>query len=404
MIKELYKEITNEISLSISQSKIDSIIKKSITTNGCRVYENGYIGVAGSLGKVTDETWAAAKKNLDLKIPYTFELEKNKVRERDLREYTPSAETFVADMDDLLATLRNEYPDFIFSNKIKFIETETSLTNDLGLNYKNYDSCVNLEIIIKHKSSINVFDSGLINISRKFDKETFLREARKQLDAFTISKALPTGKVPVILDFNEIGNKFIESLNGETLGRGASILSDKIGKEIFSKDFTLSIDRSKNNILTPFFDKEGTTVENDICPLINKGILEKPYTDKKSANQFNFPLTAAASGNYDDVPSLSNISLNAEPGNKTLKELLNGDLGILVIILSGGDYTNNGDYASPVQMSYLTDGENLLGKLPEFNISNNIYSMFGNDFIGITKDKPCFNSNLLVTRMNITPL
>ena len=81
-------------------------------------------------------------------------------------------------------------------------------------------------------------------------------------------------------------------------------------KEIFSKDFTLSIDRSKNNILTPFFDKEGTTVENDICPLINKGILEKPYTDKKSANQFNFPLTAAASGNYDDVPSLSNISLN----------------------------------------------------------------------------------------------
>lgn len=152
MIKELYKEITNEISLSISQSKIDSIIKKSITTNGCRVYENGYIGVAGSLGKVTDETWAAAKKNLDLKIPYTFELEKNKVRERDLREYTPSAETFVADMDDLLATLRNEYPDFIFSNKIKFIETETSLTNDLGLNYKNYDSCVNLEIIIKQSS------------------------------------------------------------------------------------------------------------------------------------------------------------------------------------------------------------------------------------------------------------
>ena len=33
MIKELYKEITNEISLSISQSKIDSIIKKSITTH-----------------------------------------------------------------------------------------------------------------------------------------------------------------------------------------------------------------------------------------------------------------------------------------------------------------------------------------------------------------------------------
>lgn len=404
MIQELYKEITKEISLSISQSKIDSIIKKSITKNGCRVYENGYIGIAGSLGKVTDETWATAKRNLNLKIPYNFEVEKNKVRERDLREYNPSAETFVHDMDDLLSTLRNEYPDFIFSNKIKFIETETSLTNDVGLNYKNYDSCVNLEIIIKHKSSLNIFDSGLINISRKFDKESFLCEARKQLDAFTTLKTLPTGKVPVILDFNEISTKFIESLNGESIGRKSSIFHDKIGKKAFSEDFTLSIDRSKNNILTPFFDTEGTVIDNDICTLIKNGIIENPYTDKKTSKQFNFPLTAAATGNYDDVPSLSNIDLTAKPGDKTLKELLNGNLGILVIILSGGDYTNNGDYASPVQMSYLTDGENLLGKLPEFNISNNIYSMFGDDFIGITKDKPYFNSNLLVTKMNISKL
>lgn len=113
------------------------------------------------------------------------------------------------------------------------------------------------------------------------------------------------------------------------------------------------------------------------------------------------PLTGSASGDYDDVPSLSNIRLSVVPGSKTLKELVNGVPSILVVMASGGDYTASGDFATPVQMSYLTDGERILGRLPEFYISGNLYDIFGDDFIGMSCDKPFMGERALVVKMNM---
>jgi PmbA protein len=87
--------------------------------------------------------------------------------------------------------------------------------------------------------------------------------------------------------------------------------------------------------------------------------------------------------------------------SRTLKELLGGEVAVLAKITSGGDYTNNGDFATPVQDAYLTDGERILGRLPELNISGNLYEMFGSDYIGVSSDKPFLSSHALVIRMKI---
>jgi len=69
-----------------------------------------------------------------------------------------------------------------------------------------------------------------------------------------------------------------------------------------------------------------------------------------------------------------------------MKELLDGRNGILVWIASGGDFTPEGRFATPVQLAYLFDGENLLGRLPELSVASNLYDMFGKDFIGVSSD------------------
>lgn len=403
MIKELYQIKIKETALNVTQSKIDSIRKKDITKTGCRVYKDGFIGVAGTFGEATDETWQNAIKNLELKIPYEYEVSKDNKRIRDLRKLNLTSEEFVERSEQLLEILRKEFPEIIFSNKIRLFETETTLKNDAGLDYINYDKSISLELIFKHINSANVFDSGFIYQCRDdFDLEVILKEAREQFKAFNNEVELPNLEKVVTVVEESFLSKIIESLNGETIGRKTSIFANKVGTKAFSDKFTLFVDLTDEIYHNPFFDAEGSTLEDDKCMLIENGVILRGYTDKKNSKEFGFINTASASAGYDDVPSLGFARISPKLSDKTFLELAGEELVIFPIMASGGDCTSDGDFATPVQMAYLVQNGKFIGKLPEFSVSGNIYEMFGDDFIGVSKDKFVFNQNIPLCRMKIS--
>ena len=96
-----------------------------------------------------------------------------------------------------------------------------------------------------------------------------------------------------------------ESLNGEAIARAASLFCGKIGTEVFSPTFSLWQDRSKEQMHVPFFDTEGIRTKQDICSLIENGVILRAFTDKRNAALLETPSTGAATGAYDDVPSLA---------------------------------------------------------------------------------------------------
>jgi len=402
MIRELYQRTVREIALNVTQSKIDSVRKKNITKSGCRVYDDGFVGIEGTLGEPAQETWEAAEKNLGRKIAYPYDPEKNRKRIRDSRNTELNNESFMARSDELLGELRKRFPEFIFSNKIKLIETEVTLKNDAGLDYSDIDRYAEVGLIVKHVDSVNIFDTFIGYAGRIFNKEQIISETNEQYEAFKRTAEIPGGdKVQVVLGFQEIAAKLYESLNGEALGRNVSIFKDKIGKKTFHEDFTVLADRSADNYGVSFFDFEGSTLPNDRMALIKNGYILHGYTDKKNAADFNMPNTASAIGNYDDVPALGGAYLTVEPSERKLEQLLGGKNSILVVMMSGGDCTNEGNFASPVQMAYLFKNGKIAGRLPEFAVSGSIYDMFGADYIGQSSDKPYFSDHLLVTKMKI---
>lgn len=98
----------------------------------------------------------------------------------------------------------------------------------------------------------------------------------------------------------------------------------------------------------------------------------------------------------------SSYNLSVKPSERTLSDLLGGELGILAAMASGGDWTNEGNYVTPVQTAYLFDGKNFIGRLPEINMSGNIYDIFGDDFIGVSAARPAFGERALVVRMRVS--
>jgi len=137
----------------------------------------------------------------------------------------------------------------------------------------------------------------------------------------------------------------------------------------------------------PFFDMEGTVLENDSYTLIDKGRLTGVFTDKRSADMYNLPHTGAASGGYDDMPMLQGAPLRFDVDSEDIKKALGGRPALLVAVSSGGDFTADGSFAAPVQVGFLFDGERIIGKVPEFTMSSHLNKMLGEDYIGTFENK-----------------
>ena len=69
---------------------------------------------------------------------------------------------------------------------------------------------------------------------------------------------------------------------------------------------------------------------------------------------------------------------------------------------SGGGFNDKGEYVMPVHLALLSDGEKVIGKLPPFTLSGNMFDMFGKDFIGVGSDKPIFNDKQILVKMKAT--
>lgn len=409
MIKEKYTNRVKEISVNIVQTDIDSVRKKDILKTGLRVYDKGYIGVAGAMGKADEEDLERrAIDNLSLKIPYPCEPSENLKMHLDYREDIFSDEEFVREADEVLKVLRDEFSDFTFSNKMYLFEMETGLTNDLGLDLLHRDRLLTVEFVIKEKASANVFDAFAIYATRQYNREELLNIIREELTAYRNPVKLPKeGKLPVVfMDFDMVPvSKLIDELNGYKLGTGASLFKDFIGERKFNENFTFYQSAEKEDLrFIEFFDAEGVVNEGFKYALIENGRIMSPYTDKKTAHKFNLPLTGSAVGEYDKVPSLSPRYFKVKSSDKTLKELLNGKMAVAVVIASGGDFTAEGVFGTPVQLAFLTDGERLIGRLPELKLSGELYSMFGEDFIGKSKDKAFLGQQALALYLNVNYL
>ncbi len=394
MIKELYQQTVREVSLNVSAGRVDSLRRKNITKSGCRVYDNGYIGVAGCLGQPTADTWAAAERALARQVP-TAPPETGRERVREQGEALIPAEEFRAGCEELLAELRAEFPDFVLSNKLQMTDVEMRLENDAGLKYIDRKRSYAMVLLVKRAGSPNMYDSHLLGVSRRFDREGWLDQARQVLTAHRTLLPMPEGERFLILDSamgDALGNFSIldKALSGREYLAGTSLFQGRLGQPLFDPRVTLSYDVTGTEWLARddvFFDKEGTTLPGDRVNLIEHGVLRNLATNKRYAAQLGLASTGGAFGDYDSAPALDALPILLVSTGETLAQLTAGRDCIVPLIASGGDWTDAGDYATPVQCAYLYRDGKLVGRLPEFNLAVKLNDLFGKDFVGVSADR-----------------
>ena len=401
MVKEKYQFSIVETSYNVVASRLESIRKKNITKTGYRVYKDGLIGIYGQLGQPEQEPWSEAEENLGNKLAYPFEPVKDRSETRCLVSSLDDARLF-SELEAVLAIARDKHPDFSISNKVNLTDTTVTLSNDQGTWLSHQDKVLSVGLLLKHKDSTSIFDTGLMYQAREWDRAYFLRGLEEMTRSFNTLLPLPDEEVCIVAEASLLASKLASELHGEKVGFKSSLLLEDFGRQAFSKDFTFYLDfDEKEQYNVPFFDAEGTIIPEQRVDLIKNGIVLRAYTDRRTAGRFGMLLTGSAACAYDGVPALGASNFNIERSPKTVRELLDGRPGVVIIMASGGDFTEEGKFATPVQLALLTDGEKFLGRLPEFHISGDLYEIFGQNYIGYSADRFLSGEHALVVKMDI---
>lgn len=217
-----------------------------------------------------------------------------------------------------------------------------------------------------------------------FDEDEICRDVKIKCDAFL--KKLPhvEDEVTVIGDFEPL-QYAMQHFLADLYFNKSSLLDGKLGQKIFNEKFSFLVNRDpKSQLNIPFFDAEGVVNDNFVNYVVKNGVLERLMTCKKSAAQYNTENLGSASASYNGVPGLGAGGAEVADTAESLAELVQGE-AVYVTTTGGGDMTPSGDFSLPVIVSYLYKDGKLVGRLPEFTISANIFDVLGNDFVGVTR-------------------
>lgn len=401
-MKQIYKVHTRETTIRVQNTRVSSVRKKEIVKKGLRLIEDGFIGVSGGLGTKNENLlYEKAKEKLAIKIPYNYDLEPVNKKTVLIDECTLGHSDIMTTVEDIMAFLREEYDDFNFSEVAKVVEHDVSFTDERGtdLNYK--DAHLEFGFLMKEKALANLFDGFIGYTGRRYNHEKFIESARMLLNAYRNKLDMPIeDELPVlIVDDSIFHRKLSQELNGEKYGSGSSLLSEKIGQKIFNEKITILQDFDPEKAYRPFFDMEGVFNEGFAYELVKNGELKSCYTDKKTAKEYGLEETGAASGEYDDVPTLNGTNIALKVDSEDLNDAVKK--GIIIVIAAGGDYTSDGAYATPVQKSFLFEDGEIKGVLPEFQLKSHLFKMLGEDYIGTFKSPFYFGDHDIITVANM---
>ncbi len=388
--------------VEFEENKIISFHKNDSAVYSFRVLKDGKLGIHFQKGEMDDATgYALAEANLALNRPYPYELETG-CRKRTKIERTYSDKELLSIAKEALSRITEKYPQFTLRGTFSLQTDCFKQTNDKGLDYENNDSHIQVTVVYKHKDSKDIENGEFTIGQRDFSFEKLYEMADNYLGNYEKQAEFPEEAILQSQYYNFVG-ALVSQLNAEQLALGTSLLCGKLGKKVFSENFTLIDDDSDETCWhAPFWDGEGCVKEKDMRTFIKNGVPLLGYSDKRIAEKYKVPHTGNASRNYDDIPDNGRTNMIIKRSDKTVKELLAGRYSIVIDLADGGGFNEAGDYVLPVFHSFLCDGEKFLGSLPPFTLTSNLFDLFGKDFIGVGSDQPVFNDKQILIKVNIS--
>ncbi|MDH5680335.1 MAG: TldD/PmbA family protein [Spirochaetota bacterium] len=189
---------------------------------------------------------------------------------------------------------------------------------------------------------------------------------------------IKTGNYKVLFTpraFRSILSCLTPGMNGKTVQKGISPLSNRLGDQIISDQLTLIDDGTlSDGISSAPFDGEGTLTRRNV--LIDRGIFQTFIFDLQTAALMKKSATGSGSRGYSSTPSPGFRNLIVEPGEESYDSLLSSvEDGILVDQFIGAGQSNvlAGEFSMNLELAYKIENGQPVGQLKDVMMSGNVF-------------------------------
>jgi len=194
-----------------------------------------------------------------------------------------------------------------------------------------------------------------------------------------------TGKFKIIIHpraYSRIfNNTLMQSVRGDNVARGKSLIADKIGDEIASKIFSIVDDGlNPTSPNTSIADDEG--VPRQRTPIIENGVLQSFLWDTYWANRMDLRSTGNARRNMrQGLVEIGRTTLVIEPGVREIEDIIS-KLGHSYYIqdVQGAHSSNpeSGDFSVVANPAILIKDGKMVGGVHGLMISGNVFELLKN--------------------------
>lgn len=405
---EVYQVQSHSRPISFEANRLKQIESSQTTGVALRLWHNGCQGLAVAYGDFNpDDLINKALAISELNNPeepllndHNKLIYPNSVSEPDLHH-------LITQGKNAIATITDKYPEVITNVEIEWETETTTLINSRGLyclqTDNSYSASLGIELV-RDEDFLGIYDGEYSH--DEIDLNRMINAVLQRLQWAEKNTSISSGKIPVLFTPNAVitlWETVSEALNGKRIFDKSSPWSESHGKKVMANCLSLSQQPDLQPYNCPF-DDEGTITQH--LDLINNGILNSFYTDKKTAHQLG--INNRGNGfrpSLGSYPTPDLINLVIQQGILSQQELINNiDNGIIIDQILGEGADISGDFSFNIDLGYRIKKGEIIGRIKDTMLAGNVYQALkkvesiGND---LTWSGSCYTPSMVINDLSL---
>ena len=383
---ELFNQSHSSHKIIFQANKLKQIESNHINGYSIRTIKNKKIGSASCYGELNLESLcekaisnSAFSDTVSITLPEKINLNENdSLLNKDLTR------DFINQGKEIIDEINKKHSDILIDISFDLTTLQESTENSSSLQYSYSSNLYSFSASLRETKENNFVEIFTAVVESEIpDIKSYINDSIKYYELSKKSAKARNGCFPVLFTSKAVKEliEIIElALNGKQVNQKSSPWFDSLGKNVLSKNLTIKQDPSFG-YMKRSIDHEGVEIKPLI--LINKGVLENFYFDLLSASKHSKAQQSSGNGfrnclNSHIEPALLNLII--EPGNNSMDKIIkNINYGILVDQTMGGLSTNiSGDISVNVDLGFLIENGEIIGRVKDTMVSGNIYKAFNN--------------------------
>jgi PmbA protein len=384
---EVFQISTKVTPIHFEANRLKQIQDKESTRTALRLIKDGKVGFAQASGFIESRTLVEmAVETCQIGMPAKFNFPNPKAYPKvdtfDLQIDAVTIDDMVELGEQIIATIKQHTSDILCESSITRGIASVHIINSEGgeTSYNKSFFSLSFEgVLIKDEDMLFVGDSHS-SCHPILDFRPLAEEVIKQLELAKRNVSISTKPMPVIFTPHGVASSLIAPLvsafNGKLVFDGASPLKDKLGEQVFDKNFSLWDDATLQYQVASYpCDDEG--VPSQRTPLVDQGVVSHFIYDLQTAALANTQSTGNGS-RHGGLPTPLPSSLVIGKGDASFWDMVRHiKEGLAVELLIGAEQGNilNGDFSGNVLLGYKIENGEITGRVKDTMVAGNVYQV-----------------------------